>query len=205
MHPDACAVALLCHSQGDLSGLAFKQTMTQLHLQNAIGTSKGTAGTRVFEKPRVPVIAILIVTILGLNSAFGDRLGNQAQQILAKIAEQHNGNITALPASEKARNHKQLMDLVRELRKQKRAQANVSSKAADTSAVWLKSVKDQGESIAIEGIAATPAAVAKMISDLRNTGYFTNIEIKETYQDDSKNAAHTFKFRLTCEVDADKT
>lgn len=180
--------------------------MTQLHLENAIGACKGTAGTRVFEKPRVPVIAILIVIILGLNSAFGDRLGNQAQQILAKIAEQHSGNITALPASEKTRNHKRLMDLVRELRRQKRVQATtVGSKATDAAAVRLKIVKDQGENIAIEGMATTPNAVAKMISDLQNTGLFTNIEIKETYQDDSTNPAHAFKFQLTCEVDADKS
>ena len=173
--------------------------MTQLHLQDAIRTWKGV-GARLCEKPRVPVIAILIVIILGLNSAFGDRLGNQAQQILAKIAEQHNGNITALPASEKAQNHKHLVDLVKELRKQKRVQSN-----ANATAVWLKSVKDQGESIAIEGMATTPNAVAKMISDLQSTGLFTNIEIKETYQDDSSNTARAFRFQLTCEVDTDKS
>lgn len=179
--------------------------MTQLHLQDAIRTWKGV-GARLRERPRLPIIAILIVIILGLNSAFGDRLGNQAQQILAKIAEEHNGNITALPASEKTRNHKRLMDLVKELRKQKRVQAStVGSKASDAAAVWLKSVKDQGESIAIEGMATTPNAVAKMISDLQSTGLFANIEIKETYQDTSTNTAHAFKFQLTCEVDVDKS
>jgi Tfp pilus assembly protein PilN len=183
--------------------------MTQLHLQNAAEAREGAAETRVFEKPRVPVIAIMVVIILSLNSAFGDRLGNQAQQILAKIAEQRSGNIGAVQGKsrglQKAGNHKHLMDLVRELRKQEKAQATADTNATDTGAVWLKSVSDQGESIAIEGMATTPSAVAKMISDLQSTGYFTNIEIKETYQDNSKNKAHAFKFQITCEVDTDRS
>jgi len=42
-------------------------------------------------------------------------------------------------------------------------------------------------------------AVASLISNLQKTGYFSNIEIKETYQDDTFKEMQAFNFTLTCE------
>ena len=55
----------------------------------------------------------------------------------------------------------------------------------NTEAVWLNSMKDQGASVDIEGMALSTDAVANLISNLQKTGYFRNIEIKETFQDDT--------------------
>jgi Tfp pilus assembly protein PilN len=68
-----------------------------------------------------------------------------------------------------------------------------------TDAVWLNTMKDQGASVAIEGMALSTDAVANLIKNLQGTGYFKNIEIKETYQDDTFKEMQAFQFTLTCE------
>jgi hypothetical protein len=161
--------------------------MTQLHLEET---------TEPRNKPeRTPVvrgfIAILITVLLalGFKTAYGHRLDEQRWGFAPKtpVAEQHS------PA-QSLDNYQQL---IRELRKAQAKQVNTG--------VWLRSVTNQGPVVAIEGTAMSPAAVADMISNLQDTGYFSNIEIKETYQDDSKNKTQLFKFQLTCEIAASKS
>jgi len=48
-------------------------------------------------------------------------------------------------------------------------------------------------------MALTPDAVANLISNLQKTGYFRNVEIKETIQDDTVKDMQAFQFTLTCE------
>jgi hypothetical protein len=69
-----------------------------------------------------------------------------------------------------------------------------------TGAVWLKRIRDRGTNVVVEGMAVSPAAVDEMISNLQGTGSFSNIEIEETYQDDSKNKGQAFKFQLICNI-----
>ena len=69
----------------------------------------------------------------------------------------------------------------------------------DTEAVWLSTMKDQGTSIDIEGMALSTDAVAALINNLQKTGFFSNIEIKETFQDDQVKDMQAFQFTLTCE------
>jgi len=61
------------------------------------------------------------------------------------------------------------------------------------------------ERIDIEGLALSQDAVANLISNLQKTGYFKNIEIKETFQDDSVKDMQAFQFELTCEIDRSKS
>ena len=68
-----------------------------------------------------------------------------------------------------------------------------------TEAVWLNSMKDQGSTVDIEGMALSTSAVADLITNLQKSGYFKNIEIKETYQDDTYKEIQAFQFTLTCE------
>ncbi len=65
-------------------------------------------------------------------------------------------------------------------------------------------MKDQGANIAIQGMALSTDAVATLIENLQKTGYFKNIEIKETYQDDSVKDMQAFQFELTCEKGSQK-
>jgi len=65
--------------------------------------------------------------------------------------------------------------------------------------VWLNTMKDQGANVDIEGMALSTDAVAALIQNLQKTGYFKNIEIKETFQDDTYKEMQAFQFTLTCE------
>jgi len=53
--------------------------------------------------------------------------------------------------------------------------------------------------VAIDGMALSNDAVANLISNLQKTGYFRNIEIKESIQDEQIKDMQAFQFTLTCE------
>ena len=74
-----------------------------------------------------------------------------------------------------------------------------------TEAVWLNTMKTQGPNISIQGTALSADAVANLIANLQKTGYFKNIEIKETFQDEGVKDMQAFQFELTCEIDRSKS
>jgi Tfp pilus assembly protein PilN len=58
---------------------------------------------------------------------------------------------------------------------------------------------DTGAAVSLEGTALSTDAVANLIANLQKTGYFSNVEIKETFQDDQIKDMQAFQFTLTCE------
>jgi len=68
-----------------------------------------------------------------------------------------------------------------------------------TDGVWLGAMKDDGSQIAVEGVALSHTAVATLISNLKKTGYFQNIELKETVQDEQAKEVDLFNFVVSCE------
>ena len=160
--------------------------------------SRRVLGVSVFETSSVMAIAVLIATVLGFgfSHAYGHRLSDPAQAIARRPAE-------------KADILKHRVDVIQQLRDRQNARPNFlkdgSASGQDSSAVWLKSIRDEGESITIEGMAITLDDVSEIISDLKRTGYFKNIEIKETYRDDGQNKTHAFEFQLTCELETDRS
>jgi Tfp pilus assembly protein PilN len=48
-------------------------------------------------------------------------------------------------------------------------------------------------------MALSSDAVANLISNLKKTGYFQNIEMKESIQDDQIKDMQAFQFTLSCE------
>ena len=69
-----------------------------------------------------------------------------------------------------------------------------------TDAVWLDAMTNDGKSIDFTGIALNPDAVADLMANLRKTGAFKTVEIKETAQDPQSKEIQTFKFELVCEI-----
>src|SRR6202142_1584047 len=99
--------------------------------------------------------------------------------------------------------YKRRVDVIDQLRQDQTGPISLLAMIGDTvngtEAVWLNSMQDQGANIAIDGTALSSDAVANLITNLQKTGYFKNIEIKETYQDDSVKEMQAFQFTLTCE------
>jgi type IV pilus assembly protein PilN len=73
-----------------------------------------------------------------------------------------------------------------------------------TDAVWLNSMKDDGTNISLDGVALSVDAVAQLMKNLKSTGYFKNVEIKESFQDDVVKDLTAFTFTLVCEKNPQK-
>ena len=169
----------------------------------------GNVGT-----PFIKVVVALAV-MAGTNALYWYHLNHQAQSIATKmqVAEQHNRELSVVKAKyverqKQADNYKRRVDVIDQLRAAQAGPVNLLNTIGDTvngtEAVWLSTMKDQGNSIAIQGMALSTDAVAELITNLQKTGYFKNIEIKETYQDEQVKDMQAFQFELTCEKGGDK-
>jgi type IV pilus assembly protein PilN len=104
-----------------------------------------------------------------------------------------------------AENYKRRVDVIDQLRNANNQggpvnlMAMVGETVNNTEAVWLNNLKDQGTSVDIEGMALSSDAVANLISNLQKTGYFRNVEIKESIQDETIKDMQAFQFTLSCE------
>jgi len=159
--------------------------------------------------PKLKVLVVLLVAGL-FNTAYWYRLDHQAKAIEAhmKVAEQKNRELADVKArymerQNQANNYKRRVDVIDQLRNNQIGPVNLMAMVGETvnntEAVWLNNMKDQGTSVDIEGMALSSDAVANLISNLQKTGYFRNVEIKESIQDDSVKDMQAFTFTLTCE------
>lgn len=73
----------------------------------------------------------------------------------------------------------------------------ISNTVSQTDAVWLESMNDTGTEINLKGQALDVHALANLMGNLQRTGYFKDVQLKETQQDDKDIQA--FKFELKCE------
>src|ERR1700742_3742019 len=69
-----------------------------------------------------------------------------------------------------------------------------------TDAVWLETMTNDGRTLNFTGMALSPNSVADLMSNLRKTGAFKTVEIKETSQDNATKEVQAFKFELICEM-----
>jgi len=108
-----------------------------------------------------------------------------------------------LERQRQADSYKRRVDVIDQLRANQAGPVNLLNTIGDTinstEAVWLSTMKDEGTAVDIEGMALSTDAVASLIENLQKTGYFRNIEIKETYQDETYKEMQAFQFTLTCE------
>lgn len=75
----------------------------------------------------------------------------------------------------------------------------VATTVTRSDALWLTSMTRKGNALTFEGSAASINAVANFITQLKRSGYFKNVEIKESHQDDKNPAVQTFAFTLMAE------
>jgi type IV pilus assembly protein PilN len=159
-----------------------------------------------------PTLKILVVLVLAgvVNGGYWYQLDKQKQSIAIKMqqAEQKNRELADVKArymerQRQADNYKRRVDVIDQLRKAQTGPvellAMVGQTVNNTEAVWLNNVKDQGNTVDIEGMALSSDAVANLITNLQKTGFFKTIEIKETVQDEQVKDMQAFQFTLTCE------
>jgi len=75
----------------------------------------------------------------------------------------------------------------------------IANAVVRTDTLWLTSMQRRGNALTLEGTAASINAVANFITQLRRSGYFDKVEIKESKQDERNPSVATFNFTLTAE------
>jgi type IV pilus assembly protein PilN len=75
----------------------------------------------------------------------------------------------------------------------------IANTVSRTDTLWLTSVDRKGEALTINGAAGSLNAVANYITQLKRSGYFQTVEIKETHEDDSNKLVQLFVFTLTAQ------
>ena len=159
--------------------------------------------------PKLKVLVVLLVAGI-LNFGYWYRLDRQTQSIAKQMqaAEQKNRELSDVKArymerQRQADNYKRRVDVIDSLRAGQAGPVNLLAMLGETvngtEAVWLSRLDDTGASISLEGTALSTDAVANLIANLQKTGFFSNVEIKETFQDDQIKDMQAFQFTLTCE------
>ena len=75
----------------------------------------------------------------------------------------------------------------------------VATTVTRSDALWLTSLTRKGNALTMEGSAASINSVANFITQLKRSGYFQRVEIKESRQDERNTAVQTFVFTLMAE------
>ncbi len=73
----------------------------------------------------------------------------------------------------------------------------IANTVSRTDTLWLTSVDRKGDELTINGSAGSLNAVANYITQLKRSGYFQTVEIKESHQDSSNKTVQIFNFVLT--------
>ncbi len=159
--------------------------------------------------PLIQIVVVLAIFAIG-NGVYWYHLDREKNAIAAqmRLAEQKNRELADikvryLERQRQADAYKRRVDVIDQLRSTQSGPVNLMAMIGETvngtEAVWLNSLQDQGANVAIDGMALSTDAVANLISNLQKTGYFRNIEIKESIQDDQIKDMQAFQFTLTCE------
>jgi type IV pilus assembly protein PilN len=162
-----------------------------------------------FGSPLLQVVAVLAI-VGAINGVYWYRLDHEKKSTEAqmRVAEQKNRELADIKArymerQRQADAYKRRVDVIDQLRANQTGPVNllamVGETVNNTEAVWLSSLQDQGNNVAIDGMALSSDAVANLITNLQKTGFFKNVEIKETSQDSNIKDMQAFQFTLTCE------
>ena len=188
---------------------------------NLLETAKGK-GKRAGSGPSMPAIEmgdmgspklkiLVIVVIVGLaNLMYWYRLDHQGKAIAVKMEEATRKNRELADVKAKfmerqnqANIYQRRVDVIKQLHDGQTGPVNLMAMMGETinntEAVWLNKLDDQGTSVNLEGTALSTDAVANLIANLQKTGFFKNVEIKETFQDATIKYMQAFLFTLSCE------
>jgi type IV pilus assembly protein PilN len=187
---------------------------------NLLGLAKGKKGKRssASSMPSIsmgsssPTLLFILIVVVGLvlNGGYYFKLVHDRDRIAREMqaAEIENRRLAQVKSSymeaEKEKElYKRRIDVIEQLHNNQMGPVTLLSTIGDTvnatDAVWLVTMKEDGNNINLDGMALSPSAVANLMRNLQKTGYFKTVEIKETFQDDTVKEIQAFQFTLTCE------
>lgn len=185
---------------------------------NLLGVPRKTRGKRAASTVSVPgegsstvVLALFVVAGLVVAVALSYLwVKRETERLTAEYAraEAENRRLADVKAKyeaskKKADQFERRVKVIDELKEAQKGPMNLLNLVADTvnktDAVWLEAMTDDGKAIDFTGMALSADAVADLMSNLRKTGAFKSVEIKETSQDPQVKELQAFKFELICE------
>jgi len=188
---------------------------------NLLSIPRSKRGKRTAPVPAVsgsgpnPMVVALVLVILtaGVNLGWWYKLNHEGQRIAAEMAkaEKENRELLQVKARVEQKNkqaelYQRRVDVIDRLRAAQSGPKQLLTMIGDTvnstDAVWLNKMNDDGANINIEGTALSIDAVANLMANLKRTGYFKNVEMKESFQDDQVRTMQAFNFTLVCEKQA---
>lgn len=185
---------------------------------NLLGVPRKTRGKRAAavsvpgEGSSTMVLALVVVLGLGVAVAASymwvtrehDRLDKNLQKATAENMRLADVKAKYEASKRRADMFERRVKVIDELKEAQKGPVNMLNLVADTvnktDAVWLDSMTSDGKSLNFVGMALSADAVADLMTNLRKTGAFKTVEIKETSQDASVKELQAFKFELTCEI-----
>lgn len=161
-------------------------------------------------------IVLVLVFVAVLGGAIGlswymvnrehDRLDKELKAAVAENLKLSEVKAKYEASKKKADVFERRVKVIEDLKEAQKGPVNLLNTVADTvnrtDAVWLEAMTSDGKSLDFVGMALSPDAVAELMTNLRKTGYFKTVEIKETSQDSSVKELQAFKFELICEIGA---
>jgi Tfp pilus assembly protein PilN len=185
---------------------------------NLLGVPRKTRGKRAAavsvpgEGSSTMVLALVVVLGLGVAVAASymwvtrehDRLDKSLQKATAENMRLADVKAKYEASKRKADMFERRVKVIDELKEAQKGPVNLLNLVADTvnktDAVWLDSMTSDGKSLNFVGMALSADAVADLMTNLRKTGAFKTVEIKETSQDATIKELQAFKFELICEI-----
>jgi type IV pilus assembly protein PilN len=80
----------------------------------------------------------------------------------------------------------------------------VAATVEHSDSLWLTSLTRSGDSLAIAGEAASIDAIANFLTQMKRSGYFDNIEMKQANENDIVKGAQTYGFTMTAQISSAK-
>jgi Tfp pilus assembly protein PilN len=185
---------------------------------NLLGVPRKARGRRAAATVSVPgegsstTVAALIVALLlavGIAGSYmyvtreHDSLQKEYQKAMIENARLADVKAKYEASKRKADMFERRLKVIDDLKEAQKGPVNLLNMVADTvnktDAVWLEAMTDDGKNIDFKGMALSADAVADLMANLRKTGAFKTVEIKETSQDPQVKEVQAFKFELICE------
>ena len=98
----------------------------------------------------------------------------------------------------------QRIDVIETLQKNRTGGQDLLTMVANTvvrvDELWLTSLTRTGNAINVEGESGSINGVANFITQLKRSGYFDNVEIQETRENDLKPGVETYSFKMSASV-----
>jgi type IV pilus assembly protein PilN len=180
---------------------------------NLLGRSRPKAVRQAVPLEATLQLVFLIVALVfsfGLLYIHYWQMDKEDKQVLAHIQKQRGEKARLEQLKQQVDNFEkqkavlqQKIAVIEELQRNRTGGQQLLDAIANTvgrvDTVWLTSVDRKADVLSINGSAGSIDAVANYITQLKRSGYFQQVEIKESHQDTTNKAVQLFIFTLTAE------